>query len=100
MVIWRSVIWLKKVMAIWQSCIARYLLAIWRYFIAKCTLAIWRHAIAKYTLAILVNSYCLNRNDRVSSFYWSKGSKLCFLASFSYLSGSFFILVFCKIATH
>ncbi len=45
-------------------------------------------------LAILVTSYCLNRNDRVSSFYWTRGSKLCFLTCFSYFSLYFHILVF------
>jgi hypothetical protein len=87
-------------MGIWQSYIAKYLLAIWLYFIAKCTLVIWRHLITKHTLAILATSYRLNRNDRVSSFYWTRGSKLCFLTCFSYFSRYFLILVFCKIATH
>ncbi len=81
-------------MAIWQSCIAKYLLAIWHYFIAKCTLAIWWHPIAKRTLAILATSYRLNRNNRVSSFDWTRGSKLCFLICFSYFSRYFLILVF------
>jgi hypothetical protein len=34
-------------MAIWQYCIAKYLLAIWRYFISKYTLAIWGPLIAQ-----------------------------------------------------
>jgi hypothetical protein len=84
-------------MVSWESCIAKYLLVIWLYFIAKCTLAIWQHLIAKcmlaiwrqpiakHLLAILATSYCLNRNDRVSSFYKTRGSKLClcFLTCFS-----------------
>ncbi len=45
-------------------------------------------------LAILVTSYRLNRNDRVSSFYWTRGSKLCLLTCFSYFSRYFLILVF------
>jgi hypothetical protein len=45
-------------------------------------------------LAILTTSYCLNRNDRVSSFYWTRGSKQCFLTCFSYFSRYFLILVF------
>jgi hypothetical protein len=53
-------------MAIWQSCIA------------KCTRAIWGHPIAKHTLAILATSHRLNSDDRVSSFSWTRGSKLCF----------------------
>jgi hypothetical protein len=43
---------------------------------------------------ILATSYCLNRNDRVSSFYWTRGSRLCFLTSFSYFSRFFHILIF------
>ncbi len=81
-------------MVIWQLCIAQYLLAIWLYFIAKCTLAIWQHPIAKHVLAILATSHCLNRNNRFSSFYWTRGSKLCFLTCFSYFSWYFLILVF------
>jgi hypothetical protein len=83
-------------MAIWQSCIAKYLLAIWRYFIAKCLRAIWQHPIPKHTLAILATSYCLNRNNRNSSFYKTRGSKLCFLTCFSYFSRYFHILVFLR----
>jgi hypothetical protein len=36
----------------------------------------------------------LNRNNRVSSLYWTRGSKLCFLIYFSYLSCYFLSLVF------
>ena len=43
---------------------------------------------------MLVTSYCLNRNDRVSRFYWTRGCKLCFLTCFSYFSRYFLILVF------
>jgi hypothetical protein len=66
----------------------------WLCLIAKCLLAIWQQPIAKHMLAILVTSYRLNRNDRVSSFYWTRGSKLCFLTCFSYFSRYFHILVF------
>jgi hypothetical protein len=45
-------------------------------------------------LAILATSYRLNRNDRVSSFYWIRGCKLCFLTCFSYFSRYFHILLF------
>jgi hypothetical protein len=45
-------------------------------------------------LAIFATSYCLNRNDRVSSFYWTRGRKQCFLTCFSYFSCYFLILVF------
>ncbi len=92
MAIWRSLI-AKQAMQIWQSCIAKYLMAIWHYFIAKCTRAIWWHLITKQTLAILATSYCLNRNDRVSSFYWTN-------YIFSHVSlilvATFLILVFSK----
>jgi hypothetical protein len=81
-------------MAIWLCFIAKYTLAIWQHPIAKCTLAIWRQPIAKHSLAILAASYCLNRNNRVSSFYKTRGSKLCFLTCFSYFSRYFHFLVF------
>ncbi len=57
-------------------------------------LAIRQQPIAKYLLAIMATSYRLNRNNRVSSFYWTRGSKLCFLTCFSYFSRYFHILVF------
>jgi hypothetical protein len=81
-------------MAIRQLWIAKLLLANWLCLIVKCSLAIWRQAIAKHMLAILATFYCLNRNDRVSSFYLTRGSKLCFLTCFSYFSCYFHILVF------
>jgi hypothetical protein len=56
-------------MAIWLCVIAKYTLAIWQQAIAKCMLVIWQQPIAKHSLAILATSYCLNRNNRVSSFY-------------------------------
>jgi hypothetical protein len=56
-------------MGIWLCFIAKYTLAIWQQAIAKRTLVIWRQPIAKHSLAILLTSYCLNRNNRVSSFY-------------------------------
>jgi hypothetical protein len=63
-------------------------------FIAKCMLAIRQHPISRHTLAVFATSYCLNRKDRVSSLYWIRGSKLCFLAHFSYFGCYFLILVF------
>ena len=56
--------------------------------------AIWQHPIAKHTLAMLATSHRLNSDDRVSSFYWTRGSTLCFLTRFSYFSCYFLILVF------
>jgi hypothetical protein len=47
-------------------------------------------------LAILATSYCLNRSDRVSIFYWTRGSKLCFLTCFSYFCRYFHIIVFLR----
>ncbi len=56
----------------------------------------------------LVTTYCytfidnfgdlllLKQNGRVSSFYKTRGSKLCFLTSFSYFSCYFHILVFSR----
>ncbi len=58
--------------------IAKWMLAIWQHQIAKCMLAIWQQPIAKHSLAIMAASYRLKRNDRVGSFYWTRGSKLCF----------------------
>ncbi len=72
-------------------------LAIWRHHLVKCMLAIWQQPIAKHSLAILATSfYCLNRNNRVSSFCKTRGSKLCFLTRFSYFSCYFHILVFSR----
>ncbi len=81
-------------MAIWLCFIAKYTLAIWRHPITKFTLAIWWQTIAKHSLATLATSYRLNSNNRVSSFYKTKGSKLCFLTCFSYFSRYFHIPVF------
>jgi hypothetical protein len=47
-------------------------------------------------LSILATSYQLNRNNRVSSFYWTRGSKQCFLTCFSYFNRYFLILVFSR----
>ncbi len=38
----------------------------------------------------------LSRNDRISSFYWIRGSKHCILTSFSYLNRYFLFLVFLR----
>jgi hypothetical protein len=73
-------------MAIWQSKIAKKSLVIWLCRIAKRSLAILRQPIAKHMLAILATSYRLNRNNRVSSFCWTRGSKQCFPICFSYIS--------------
>jgi hypothetical protein len=70
-------------------------------------MAIWQLFITRYSLAIgvhvLLNAHwqfgdilLLNRKDRVSSFYWTRGSKLCFLTPFSYFSCYFLILVFLR----
>jgi hypothetical protein len=85
-------------MAIWQSKIAKSLLVIWLCCIAKRSLAILQQPIAKHMLAILATSYHLNRNNKVSSFYWTRESKQCFLTCFSYFSRYFYY--FCEIATY
>ncbi len=69
---------------------------IWLCRIAKRLLAILQQPIAKHMLASLATSYCLNRNDRVSSFYWTRGSKQCCLTCFSYFNCYFLILVFLR----
>ncbi len=71
---------------------------IWLCRIAKRSLAILQQPIAKLMLEILATSYRLNRNDRVSSFYWIRGSKKCFLTCFSYFSRYFWY--FREIATY
>ncbi len=70
------------------------MLVIWWHQIAKCMLAIWWQPIAKHPLAIMATFYRLNKNNRVSSFYWTRGIKLCFLTCFSYFSCYIHILVF------
>ncbi len=44
----------------------------------------------------LVSSLLLSSNDRVSSFYWTRGNKHGFLTSFSYFSCYFLILDFLR----
>jgi hypothetical protein len=51
---------------------------------------------SKHMLAILATTYRLNENNRVSSLYWTRGSKQCFLTCFSYFSCYFCILVFSR----
>ncbi len=67
---------------------------IWLCCIAKRSLAILRQPITKHMLAISAASYCLHRNDRDSSLYWTRGSKQCFLTCFSDFRCYFLILVF------
>ncbi len=82
---------------------------IWLCCIAKHSLAILQQPFAKHMLVILATSYRFNRNDRVSSFYWTRGSKQCFLnvslilvATFSIFAKSlltnFLALVHCTCA--
>jgi hypothetical protein len=42
----------------------------------------------------------LSSNDRICSFHWMRGSKHCFLTSFSNLDRYFLFLVFRTIATY
>ncbi len=95
----------KWLLAIWRSYVAnnhwqfgvnycKIDLTIWLHLIATCSLAILQQPTTKHTLAILATSYHVNRNNRVSSFYWTRESKLCFLTCFSYFIRYFHILVF------
>ncbi len=68
-------------MAIWQSLIPTYLLVISVHVSLN---ACWQFG----------DTLWLNRIDRVSSFYWTRRSKLCFLTRFSYFSCYLLILVF------
>jgi hypothetical protein len=72
-------------------------MAIWLDLIAKCMLTIWQHPITKHTLAILATSYCLNRKDRVSSLYWTSGSKLFFSHVSRILAATFLFSVFANL---
>ncbi len=59
-------------------------------------IARWRWTGVILIAGNLASPLSLSSNDRVSSFYWSRGSKLCFLTSFSYFSGYFIILGFLR----
>jgi hypothetical protein len=69
---------LKKQWQFGDYTFAKYLLAIWCYFTAKCTRGIWQHPVAKHMPAILAISYCLNRNNKVSSFIRLEGVNYVF----------------------
>ncbi len=69
----------------WQFGYVLLLNACWRFGDSLSLKLCWQ---------FLATSYHLNRNDRVSRFYWTRGSKLCFLTCFSYFSCYFLILVF------
>jgi hypothetical protein len=44
----------------------------------------------------MASSLLLSSNNRISSFYWIRGSKHCFLTSFLYLNCYFLIIVFLR----
>ncbi len=79
-------------LAIWHSLIAKSSLAIWQSCITKALLKIWCSCIAKWCWKF-GNILLLSSNDRVTSFYWIRGSKQCFLTSFSHLNHYFLFLV-------
>ncbi len=64
-----------------------------------CIHLVWLNDVSMTSPALLndvgqASSLLLNSNDRVGSFYWSRGSKLGFLTSLSYLNCYFLILGF------
>ncbi len=81
-------------LAIWHSLIAKSLLAIWWFGIAKALLTIWRSNININACWQFDNILLLSSNDRISSFYWIRGSQHCLLTSCSYLNCYFCFLVF------
>ncbi len=73
----------KPLLVIWQTDIAKYLPTYWQSNVAKFTLAILRHPIA-------------SSSGRICNFNWIRGSKYCFLTSFSNLYCYFHFLVFLR----
>ncbi len=73
--------------------VAKLLHVIWQPCIAKYSLTIWQSNVAKFMLAIS-DILLLSSNDRICSFNWIRGSKHCFLTSFSNLYCYFLFLVF------
>ncbi len=73
--------------------VAKLSLVIWRPCIAEYSLTIWQSNVAKFMLAIS-NILLLSSNNRICSFNWIRGSKNCFLTSFSNLYCYFLFLVF------
>ncbi len=89
---WTSVILIASDLA---SFIAKSLLVIRRTDIAKLLLTICQSDVAKFTLR-LEDILSLSSNDRICSFNWIRGSKHCFLTSFSNLNCYFLLLVFSR----
>ncbi len=86
---WTSIILIASNLA---SFIAKSLLVIWRTDIAKYSLTICQSNVAKFTLTIW-NILSLSSSDRICSYDWIRGSKHCFLTSFSNLNRYFLFLV-------
>jgi hypothetical protein len=76
------------------SFIAKSSLVIRRTDIAKFLLTIWQSNVDKFTFCNLAISLLLSSNNRICSFIWIRGSKHCFLTSFSNLYRYFLFLVF------
>ncbi len=75
--------------------VAKSSLVIWRPCIAKYSLTIWQSNVAKFML-VISDILLLSSNDRICSFNWIRGSKHCFLTSFSNLYRYFLFLVFSR----
>ncbi len=71
----------KSSLVIWQPCIAKYLLTIWQSNGPKFML-------------VISDNLLLSSNNRICSFDWIRGSKHCFLTSFSNHKCYFLLLVF------
>ncbi len=73
--------------------VAKWLLVIWRPSIATYLLMIWQSNVATFML-VISNILLLSSNNRICSFNWIRGSKHCFLTSFSNRYRYFLFLVF------
>jgi hypothetical protein len=78
------------------SNIAYSLLRVRQTDIAKFLLTICQSNVAKFTFCNLATSLLLSSNDRICSFNWIRGSKHCFLTSFSNFYRYFLFLVFLR----
>ncbi len=92
LMMWTSVILIASDL---EFFVAKSSLVIWRPCIAKYLLTIWQSNAAKFMLGIS-NILSLSSDDRICSFNWIRGSKHCFLTSFSNLNHYFLLLVFSR----
>ncbi len=93
--------------AIWHGQVASWLLAIWHSLSLNHCLQFGDFVSLKLCLRFgfllslnahwqFGNILLLSSNNRISSFYWIRGSKHCFLTSCSYLNCNFCFLVFLR----